>query len=270
LWIVDKEFFMRTLLCSLTLLLAWPVLAAGAVNPTDIMQAVRNRDEGADRRAQMVLTQTMADGFVRERKLLMHEKEYGPERKSTLYFTAPSDTAGTGILMHSYAESAAKEDDQWLYLPALRKTRRIATNSKEGPFLGTDFSFADIERMRVADYQYKLLREDKLGDRPVYVIEATTPDGLENPRTGYSRRLVYVDQERNLILKDEFFREGRQIKTFEVVKVEQVEGFWTVTEAVMNNLVEGGKTRLTREQTDYNLNISDNYFTERALRNGIR
>lgn len=261
---------MRTFLWSLTLLLAGPAFAADAPDPAAIMQAVKDRDEGADRRAQMVLTQTMADGFVRERKLLMHEKEYGPERKSTLYFTAPSDTAGTGILMHSYPEAQGKEDDQWLYLPALRKTRRIATNSKEGPFLGTDFSFADIERMRVADYQYKLLREDKLGERPIYVIEATTPDGLENPRTGYSRRLVYVDQERKLILKDEFFREGRQIKTFEVVKVAQVEGFWTVLEAVMSNLVEGGKTRLIREQTDYNLALPDNDFTERALRNGIR
>lgn len=260
---------MRIFLCALGLALSLPALAE-ALDPTVIMRAVRDRDEGDDRRSAVTLVQTMADGFVRERKLLMLEKEYGEERKSTLYFTAPSDTAGTGILMHSYAEAVAREDDQWLYLPALRKTRRIATNSKEGPFLGTDFSFADIERMRVADYQYQLLREEQLNGRPVQVIEAVTADGLENPRTGYSRRLVYVDSERGLILRDEFFRGGRQIKTFEVVDVAQIEGFWTVRESLMSNLVEGGTTRLLRTEADYNLALSDQLFSERALRNGVR
>ncbi|QKE61970.1 outer membrane lipoprotein-sorting protein [Aquipseudomonas campi] len=260
---------MRMFLYSLGLALSLPALA-DSLDPTAIMREVRDRDEGADRRSAVTLVQTMADGFVRERQLLMLEKEYGEERKSTLYFTAPSDTAGTGILMHSYAESAAREDDQWLYLPALRKTRRIATNSKEGPFLGTDFSFADIERMRVDDYQYQLLREETYKDRPVQVIEATTADGLENPRTGYSRRLVYVDRERGLILRDEFYRGGRQIKTFEVLEVAQIEGFWTVKESLMSNLLEGGSTRLVRADADYNLDLADQNFSERALRNGIR
>lgn len=260
---------MRTLFCSLALLLALPALAE-TPDPTAIMQAVRDRDEGRDRRSEVTLEQTMADGFVRERNLLMHEKEYGPERKSTVYFTAPSDTAGTGILMFSYPEATAREDDQWLYLPALRKTRRIASNAKDGPFLGTDFSFADIERMRVGDYQYRYLRSEELHGRPVHVLEASTADGLENPRTGYSRRVVFIDQERQLILRDEFFRGGRQIKTFEVLGVAQIEGYWTVTESLMSNLVEGGTTRLVRAQADYNLDLSDNDFTERALRNGIR
>jgi hypothetical protein len=260
---------MRISLIALGLLLSLPALAE-ALDPAAIMRTVRDRDEGQDRRSEVTLVQTMADGFVRERKLLMLEKEYGEERKATLYFTAPSDTAGTGILMHSYAEAAAREDDQWLYLPALRKTRRIATNSKEGPFLGTDFSFADIERMRVDDYQYKLLREEEYKGRPVYVIDARTADGLENPRTGYSQRLVYVDRERKLILRDEFFRGGRQIKTFEVVDVAEVEGFWTVNESLMSNLVEGGQTRLLRTAADYNLELGDQNFSERALRNGIR
>ena len=149
-------------------------------------------------------------------------------------------------------------------------TQRRASSSKEGPFLGTDFSFADIERMRVDDYQYQLLREDEFKGRPVYVIEARTADGLENPRTGYSQRLVYVDRERQLILRDEFFRGGRQIKTFEVVDVSQVEGFWTVNESLMSNLVEGGQTRLLRTAADYNLDLGDQNFSERALRNGIR
>jgi hypothetical protein len=81
---------------------------------------------------------------------------------------------------------------------------------------------------------------------------------------------VYVDRERKLILRDEFFRGGRQIKTFEVVDVAEVEGFWTVNESLMSNLVEGGQTRLLRTAADYNLDLGDQNFSERALRNGIR
>ena len=207
----------------------------------------------------------MSDGFVRSRSLKMYEKEFGEERKGLLYFTEPSNTAGTGLLMYSYAEVDNKEDDQWLYLPARRKVKRIATNSKEGPFLGTDFSFADIERMRIADYVYTLKEEKE----NISIIEAKTENGLENQRTGYSERIVHVDTDKNIIIKDEIFRQGRLIKVFEVVQLEKVNGFWTVVEAKMDNLVEGGSTRLIRKNTQYNQKLKDGLFNQRTLRKGL-
>lgn len=248
-----------------------PALAAADKTPAPetLLEQVRDRDEGDDRRSRMILEQTMSDGFVRQRELLMLEKKFGPERKAVLYFTAPADTAGTGILMFSYEEASGKDDDQWFYLPALRQSRRIATNSKEGPFLGTDFSFADIERLRVNDYQYQYQGLVEMDDRPLHKIAATTADGLENPRTGYNRRTIYLDAERQLIMRDEFFREGRHIKTFEIKGLEQVDGFWTVTEARMTNHVDGGFTRLIRKEISYNQGIASRLFNERTLRNGI-
>lgn len=230
-----------------------------------IMQDVKYRDQGLDRFSDVELVQTMSDGFVRSRSLKMYEKEFGDERKGLLYFTAPSNTAGTGLLMYSYAEKENKDDDQWLYLPALRKVKRIATNSKEGPFLGTDFSFADIERMRLSDYQYQV----KKTEGSVSVIEAKTESGLENPRTGYSKRIVHVDTEKNIILKDEIYRQGRLIKVFEVVDLKKVDGFWTVLEAKMDNLMDGGNTRLIRKNTQYNQELKDGLFNQRTLRKGL-
>ncbi|NVK38506.1 MAG: outer membrane lipoprotein-sorting protein [Gammaproteobacteria bacterium] len=230
-----------------------------------IMQDVKYRDQGLDRFSDVELVQTMSDGFVRSRSLKMYEKEFGDERKGLLYFTAPSNTAGTGLLMYSYAEKENKDDDQWLYLPALRKVKRIATNSKEGPFLGTDFSFADIERMRLSDYQYQI----KKTEGSVSVIEAKTESGLENPRTGYSKRIVHIDTEKNIILKDEIYRQGRLIKVFEVVELKKVDGFWTVLEAKMDNLVDGGNTRLIRKNTQYNQELKDGLFNQRTLRKGL-
>ncbi|QQD20355.1 outer membrane lipoprotein-sorting protein [Oceanospirillaceae bacterium ASx5O] len=239
-------------------------------SPEQLLEQVRDRDEGDDRRSQMILEQTLSDGFVRTRELLMLEKKYGAERKAVLYFTAPADTAGTGILMFSYAEATGKDDDQWLYLPALRQSRRIATNSKEGPFLGTDFSFADIERLRVNDYVYEAQGTADINGRTLHKMSARTADGLENPRTGYSQRTIWVDAERQLIMRDEFYREGRHIKTFEVTGLQEIDDYWTVTEAVMTNHVQGGFTRLIRKNAEYNQGLADRLFNERTLRSGIQ
>lgn len=257
---------------ALGLIILFASLSLQAAEPTPLqrLEQVRDRDEGADRRSQMVLEQTLSDGFVRRRELLMLEKKYGAERKAVLYFTAPADTAGTGILMFSYAEASGQDDDQWLYLPALRQARRIATHSKEGPFLGTDFSFADIERLRVYDYQYEDLGSVELNGRRLHKLAARTADGSNNPRTGYNERLVYIDSERQLIMRDEFFRDGQHIKTFEVTGLEPIDGYWTITEALMTNHVNGGFTRLIRRQTQYNQGLADRLFHERSLRSGIQ
>lgn len=256
-------------LLSLTALSAFAT-SESTIRPEALLEQVRDRDEGDDRRSRMILEQTMSDGFVRSRELLMIEKKFGAERKAVLSFTAPADTAGTGILMFSYEEASGKDDDQWLYLPALRQSRRIATNSKEGPFLGTDFSFADIERMRVNDYIYEDQGTVEMNGRTLHKIAANTANGLENPRTGYSQRMVFVDAERLLIMRDEFYREGRHIKTFEVAELKEIDGYWTVTDALMTNHVGGGFTKLLRKETSYNTGIADRMFNERTLRSGIQ
>ena len=251
--------------CFTVSLFALSLSVVASQDAKQIMADVKHRDQGLDRYSDVDLVQTMQDGFVRSRSLKMYEKEFGEERKGLLYFTEPSNTAGTGLLMYSYAEQENKDDDQWLYLPALRKVKRIATNSKEGPFLGTDFSFADIERMRLSDYKYDV----KTKENNISVIEATTESGLENPRTGYSKRIVHVDTDKNIILKDEIFRQGRLIKVFEVVQLKKVDGFWTVVEAKMDNLVDGGSTRLIRKNTQYNQKLKDGVFNQRTLRKGL-
>lgn len=261
---------MRRLLPLLAGLLASASFAA-SVDPVALMQSVRDRDLGRDRQSEVSLVQTLPDGFVRKRELKFLEKDREDgERQSLLYFIAPADTAGTGLLMTSYNEAKGREDDQWLYLPALRKSKRVATNSKEGPFLGTDFSFADIERLRVADYRYKLAGEVTSQSRPCYRLEATTPDGLENPRTGYSRLVIDIDRERNIVLHQDFYRGAQKIKTFDVRKMEQVQGFWTVTDAVMTNLAEGGQTQFLTRGARYNLGLADKLFSQMTLSSGLR
>src|SRR5690606_2584729 len=99
---------------------------------------------------------------------------------------------------------------------------------------------------------------------------ARTAAGLENPRTGYSQRTIWVDAVRQLIMRDECYREGRHIKTFEVAGLQEVDDYWTVTEAVMTNHVQGGVTSRIRKNAEYNRGLADRLFNERTLRSGIQ
>src|SRR5690606_4687195 len=102
----------------LSTLLFGVLISAGvqaSPSPEQLLEQVRDRDEGDDRRSRMILEQTLSDGFVRTRELLMLAQKDGAGRKAVLYFPGPADTAGTGILVVSYVEATGKDDDRWLY-----------------------------------------------------------------------------------------------------------------------------------------------------------
>ncbi len=184
------------------------------------------------------------------------------------------DTAGTGILMFSYEEASGKDDDQWLYLPALRQSRRIATNSKEGPFLGTDFPSPILSACVSMITSTQDQGSTEMNGRTLHKIAAHTAgvNGLEKihaPATASAKFLLMpsaADYKKAMS-----FIEGRHIKTFEVTGLKEIDGAaLTVTEAVMTNHVEGGFTRLLRKETTYNVGIAERLFNERTLRSGIQ
>lgn len=245
--------------------------AGDAVDPKKIMERVRDRPVGGDRQAVMTMTLVSADGFRRERRIEYREKDYAKERKTLVYIRDPSDLRGTAVLIYSYGEQDGKEDDIWLYLPSMRKTKRIAAKNKQGRFIGSEFSFADMERLHVGDYEYSFLGRETVDSRPAYKISATAATGAATlERTGYSKRLVWVDVERNLILKDIYFdARGAELKLFVAEKVEQVKGYWTVTKGRMENLQTGDRTSLDVVTINYDTNIDDAIFRQHALTRGV-
>lgn len=248
--------------------------AAGAedvVDPKKVMERVRDRPVGSDRHAIMTMKLVSADGFRRERRIEYREKDYAKERKTFVYIKEPSDLRGTAVLIYSYGEQDGKEDDIWLYLPSMRKTKRIAAKNKQGRFIGSEFSFADMERLHVGDYDYSFLGRETVDSRPAYKIQAmaaTGPATLE--RTGYGKRLVWVDVERNLILKDVYYdARGAELKLFVAEKVEQVKDYWTVTKGRMENLQTGDRTSLDVVTIKYDTNMADAVFRQQALTRGV-
>jgi len=142
----------------------------------------------------------------------------GDGDKHLIVFQAPADIKHTAFLTFSHAD---KPDDQWLYLPSLKRTRRIASDSKSGSFLGSEFSFEDLTSQLPRKFSHTYIAEETVADRPTFKLERV-------PRyegSGYTRQLLWIDKERLVTLKTEFYdRRGALQKTLETGGYERYEG----------------------------------------------
>ncbi|WP_423192534.1 outer membrane lipoprotein-sorting protein [Cupriavidus sp. H18C2] len=138
--------------------------------------------------------------------------------KHLIVFEAPADIKHTAFLTFSHAD---KPDDQWLYLPSLKRTRRIASDNRSGSFLGSEFSFEDLTSQLPRKFSHTLVGEETVADRPSFKLERV-------PRyegSGYTRQLLWIDKERWVTLKTEFYdRRGALQKTLETGGYERYEG----------------------------------------------
>lgn len=207
----------------------------------EIMERVDARDDGDDQTSNIEMTLIDKRGHQRVRHLRSFRKDKGEDTYSIMFFLSPADVKDTGFLTYDY-DDPSRDDDQWLYLPALKKTKRIASSNKSGSFMGSDFSYADMTDRPLEHYEYELLQESEVGGHPVWVIEAIPVNDDEIKETGYTRTV-------NFIRKDNFFqirakiwvKKGRRNKYLEVKKLEEIDGIWTATLMTMTTK-KGNKT----------------------------
>ncbi|MDH5737857.1 MAG: outer membrane lipoprotein-sorting protein, partial [Gammaproteobacteria bacterium] len=165
-----------------------------------IMQKVDEREDGDNRVADMEMVLIDREGHERVRRMRQFTKDRDKDTLSLIYFQYPADVRDTGFLTWDYDESE-KDDDQWLYLPALGKTKRIAASDKSGSFMGSDLNYSDMIKRELADYDYRLMKEDSVGDQPVWVIEALPRRQDVIEETGYSKSVVFVRQDIHMVVR---------------------------------------------------------------------
>lgn len=137
------------------------------------MQMVKDRPDGDTRYAQMELTLVKKNGSKRERKVESWSMDISNDTKMVMFFTYPGDVKGTGYLTWDY-DQIGKDDDKWLYLPAMKKTRRInGASTKTDYFMGTDFTYDDMGDRNVDEDDHKLLRTETHDGKMCWVVEAT-------------------------------------------------------------------------------------------------
>ena len=236
-----------------------------------VMKLVEARDDGDDLIKKT--TQRLIDkrGNVRERKMISFSKDYGLDSKSVSYFLAPANVRDTAMLTWDYADEA-KDDDQWLYLPALKKVRRISSSDRGDYFMGTDFTFEDIKTTpELGDYNWTLIGSDKVDGFDVWVVDAEPKTAQLKKDLGYSKVRYAVRKDVNMYIKVDFWdRKGRELKHLVSTGIKQVDGIWTATSGLMTNVQTNHKTELILSDHQYNTGLSDRLFTERMIKRGYR
>jgi hypothetical protein len=232
---------------------------------------VNARDDGAVLSRRLVMDLIAADGSVRTRSVRAFRRQLDGERRSVLFFEEPAAVKGTAFLSWDYADPA-RPDDQWLYLPELRKTRRIALAERGRAFLGTDLSFDDMKKetkVEASDYRWNSIREEQGEGGRLVVVEGTAREERIARETGYGRIRMHVDAGLWMPRLVEYWApDGAPLKTVRLLDLEQVDGIWVATRIEAANLQTGHRTVLRFEQIDAVSPIPEDLFGEGSLRRG--
>ncbi len=250
--------------------LLYPLLAGALAltspDPQALMEAVKWRADGQARQARVRLDLLDGEQVRQTREVDYLERDGARERDTLMYINQPRDVAGTSLLLQSSAERPSDEDNIYLYLPALRKSKRLAARNKRGRFVGSEFSYADLEWLRPEDFRYRRLGEARWQGRPVVHLEAVASDDRVLEKTGYSKKELWVDPDYALVVRGLYFDEqGRQLKQMEVEEVTDIQGFWTITRQVVHNLQTGKGTRMWVDEVRYDPPVNDRLFTKQQL-----
>ncbi len=262
----------RTLLNTLAPIIAGLMMATSptwAQTPEEKGLAVA---EEADRRdlgwhdnentMKMVLRNRNGDESVRElRRQVFESNEDGRGDKSIIVFDTPRDIDGTALLSHT---KILEPDDQWLYLPALRRVKRISSGNKSGPFVGSEFAYEDLVSQEVDKYSYRWLRDETCGDTECFVVERYPL--YEN--SGYTRQVVWYDKDEYRVQRIDFYdRKDALLKTLTYHGYQEYQGeYWRPDRMSMVNHQNGKSTDLLFERWEFSVGLKENAFTPSRLR----
>ncbi|MCB0747865.1 MAG: outer membrane lipoprotein-sorting protein [Ignavibacteriae bacterium] len=260
---------MKTLKISLILLAFFSLLNNSVFSQQltglKIIENVYNRAVGDDMTADLTMTLTNSSNENRVREIKQFSKDFGDLEKKIMFFVSPADVKNTSFMNWSYDE-AGKDDDQWIYLPALKKTKRISSDSKSDYFMGSDFTYDDLGDRQPDQDVHKLLREEKLNGEDCYVVESIPKD----KDYMYSKTITWIIKDKWIGLKKEFYDEDEELlKILKVNKYEDINGFWIITNTEMKNEQKDHKTIMILKNVKINTGINDDKFTERIMTRGI-
>ena len=214
---------------------------------------------GDDGRAEVMMTITDAQGRTRKREfvILRHDVADGGQQQFYVYFKKPSDVRKMVFIVHKYID---KDDDRWLYLPALDLVKRIAASDKRTSFMGSHFLYEDVSGRSVNEDSHELVETTA----DYYVLKNTPKDPASVEFSSYT---IWVDKLNFMPVKAEYLdKDGRKYREVEALEIEDIQGFPTAITSRVRDLVSGGETVSVFKNIKYNIGLKDRIFTERYLR----
>jgi outer membrane lipoprotein-sorting protein len=261
-----KRLFRNMAVISLVILTG-TIMNVKAQNLTgrEIMDKVYNRPSPDDQISDLTMTLINKSGQTRVRKLKQFIKDDGKVEKKIMFFIAPADVKNTSFMNWSY-DNSDKSDDQWIYLPAIKRVKRISSDDKSDYFMGSDFTYDDLGDRKLDDDTHKLLREETIEGKDCYVVESVPKD----EDYMYSKTVTWVMKDNYLGLKKEFYDEdGELLKILHVDKYQDFSGIWIIEKIVMKNVQNNHETKMELTDIKINTGIPDSKFTQRMMMRGL-
>jgi len=249
------------------MLIAMGIVSAGlAETPEErgleIAREAERRDSGwGDYSADLVMILRDPGGRKTERRMRVQGLEGPDDSDMTLFaIEEPPDVKGVALLTHGHKD---REDDQWLYLPALKRVKRISGNNRSGSFMASEFTYEDLSPPEIERYSYRLLREEGYADQDCYVLERTPKEA----NSGYSRMIVWMDKDQYRIQKVDYYdRANRLLKTLTVSNYDKhLDRFWRAKTLEIQNVQTGAATTLIRSSIAFQNGLSERDFDKNSL-----
>ncbi len=255
----------------------WGLSPLYALTPTEIIHKADKLDDGETSISEMTMILIDSRGQQRVRKIKGYRKDYGEDSKSISFFLSPADVRNTAFLSYEY-DDVSKEDDNWLYLPALRKVKRIASGNKKDSFMGTDFTYHDMNGLEVEEWAYSMVKEsDTVNGKDCWVIGAVPRKEIAKAvikDTSYVKRVVWVRKDNFMAVQAKIWmKKAGKTKIMKASKIERIQGIWTARQVEMSTLDRRGRrshsTILRFDNLQYNKGVGDDMFNTQRMERGL-
>jgi len=241
---------------------------AWALTAVEIMDKNFVVGKYADSTSDTTMTLTNKSGQQRVRKTFGTSKidANGIDNKRMTRFLESTDVKGTVSLLIEHSD---KDDDIWIYLPSVKKVRRLISSNKKDSFVGTDFSYGDVIGHKVKEWNHTLVKEEDIDGKPCYVIESTPKDATVKTNTGYSKRVGWIQKDNFVTVKAIAYDEAgellKEAKYSHWKEVDTVKHKWQAGILEAKNLQTGHSTVITIDQFKVNNGVKDDFFTTRYM-----
>ena len=270
-----KKIYMISILCVVFIVAITATTSAG---PTafEVVEKMDTREDGESLTTDTLMVLINKKNQKRIRNIKNIRKDYGPDTKGIIFFLSPADVRNTAYMSYDW-DNAEKEDDSWLYLPALQKVKRVASSDKSGSFMGSDFTYSDINGIEIKDWNYTFLKEnDKVDGFDTWVVQGLPKKESKQKileETGYLKSILWIRKDNHMLVKGKYWvKQGRKIKYFKAADIKKVDDIWTAHELTMITTAKGKVAHssvLKFSNVRYNTTIDDTTFTTRRMERGL-
>ncbi|MBU2512306.1 outer membrane lipoprotein-sorting protein [bacterium] len=275
-----KKIQFRGITIVLLVFLSAPIavvnLYSEGLTAKEVMEMVDNRDDGETAISETTMVLIDKGGNQRIRKLKGYRKDYGQDKKNIRFFLSPADVRNVAFLAYDW-NSEDKEDDNWLYLPAIGKPKRISSSNEKDSFMGSDFSYADMNGLELTDWDYRFLKDSQPVDGfDCWVIESLPKASKKRKvidETGYLKIISWIRKDNYIRVQAKMYvEEGRKIKYFSASDIVKIQNIWSVKKLTMKTTSKNHlehTTVLLFDDILYNKAMDENMFTTQRMQRGL-